>query len=81
MEYKENLTVLRVMKWIEDSSEVKFRLPEIPHIDLELHEEYYKKKTVLESYDENINKDDIEIDDMISMDFAKLEIETKKSDL
>ena len=69
------------MKWIEDSSEVKFRLPEIPHIDLELHEEYYKKKTVLESYDENINKDDIEIDDMISMDFAKLEIETKKSDL
>jgi hypothetical protein len=69
------------MKWIEHEAEVKFRLPEIAHIDLELHEEYYKKKTVLESYDENANKNDYDIDDMISMDFSKLELDTRKVDL
>lgn len=81
IEFKDNLTVLRLMKWLEHESEIKFRLPEIPHIDLELHEEYYKKKTVLESYDENSNKNDYEIDDMIAMDFSKLELDNKKVDL
>lgn len=81
-EFKVNLTVLRLMKWIESESEIKIRLPEIPHIDLELHEEYYKKKTVLETYDENLNKNYLEIDDMIGMDFSKLELEeTKKIEL
>lgn len=70
------------MKWIESESEIKFRLPEVPHIDLELHEDYYKKKTVLETYDENLEKNDLEIDDMINMDFTKLVLgEIKKIDL
>ena len=80
VEYKDNFTVLKLMKWIENESEIKFRLPEIPHIDLELHEEYYKKKIVLESYDENVNKNDLEIDEMINMDFSKLDMD-KKQDL
>ena len=78
VEYKESFTVLKIMKWIENESEIKFRLPEIPHIDLELHEEYYKKKIVLESYDENVNKNDIEIDEMINMDFSKLDLDKKQ---
>lgn len=78
LEFKDNLTVLRLMKWIENDAEIKFRLPEIPHIELELHEDYYKKKAVLESYDENMNRNDLEIDDMINMDFSKLELDNKK---
>ncbi len=78
IEFKDSLTVLRLMKWIENDAEIKFRLPEIPHIDLELHEDYYKKKAVLESYDENMNKNDLEIDEMINMDFSKLELDNKK---
>lgn len=62
--------MLRLMKWIEKNAENKIRLPEIPHISIELHEEYYKKKAILESYEENSAKDDLEIDDLINMDFA-----------
>ena len=71
------------MKWIEKNVEHRIRLPEIPHIDLELQEDYYKKKSVLESYDENSNKDDYQIDDLINMDFDKLKVntETNKSEL
>jgi hypothetical protein len=57
------------MKWVEKNSEIKMRLPDIPHIDLEMQEEYYKKKAILESYEENFNKSDIEIDDMLNMEF------------
>ena len=60
------------MKWIESHAEVKVRLPDIPHIDLEMQEEYYKKKIILESYDENSNKSDIEIDDLLNMEFDTL---------
>lgn len=57
------------MKWVEKLSEIRIRLPEIPHIDLEMQEEYYKKKAILESYDENMSKTDIEIDDLLNMEF------------
>ncbi len=57
------------MKWVEKNSQIKIRLPEIPHIDLEMQEEYYRRKSILESYDENMNKTDIEIDDLLNMDF------------
>ena len=60
------------MKWVENLSEVRIRLPEIPHIDLEMQEEYYKKKSILESYDENANKTDLEIDDLLNMEFEAL---------
>jgi hypothetical protein len=60
------------MKWIEKNSDHKIRLPEIPHIDLEMHEEYYKKKSILEGYEENYEKSEIEIDDMVKMDFDRL---------
>jgi hypothetical protein len=60
------------MKWVENLSEVRIRLPEIPHIDLEMQEEYYKKKSILESYDENANKTDLEIDDLLNMEFETL---------
>jgi hypothetical protein len=84
--YGENITVLRMMKWIERNVDQRIRLPEIPHIDLELQEDYYKKKAVLESYDENANKSDLEIDELINMDFEKLKTGgadsgTKKTDL
>jgi hypothetical protein len=69
------------MKWIEKLADIKIRLPEIPHIDLELQEDYYKRKAILESYDENINKNDIEIDDLISMDFDTLQTQEHKIDL
>lgn len=65
------------MKFVENNSEVKFRLPDTPHIDLEMQEEYYKKKALLESYEENYEKNEFEIDDLISMDFDK----SQKSDL
>jgi len=71
--FDDKLTVFRVLKWIEKNAENKLLLPEIPHIDLELQDEYYKKKSVLESYEENTNKDDFEIDDLINMDFQKIE--------
>ena len=58
------------MKWVEKNSEIKIRLPEIPHIDLEIQEEYYKKKAILESYDENMNKTDLELDDLLNMEFG-----------
>jgi hypothetical protein len=83
--YKERLTVLRLMKWVEKTAEIRIRLPEVPHIDLELQEDYYKKKSVLESYDENASKNDFEVDDLINMDFDKLKVgdnnENKKTDL
>lgn len=58
------------MKWIEKNSEIKMRLPEIPHIEISNQEEYYKRKALLESYDENINKTEMEIDDLINLDFG-----------
>jgi len=57
------------MKWIEKNSEHKIRLPTLPHIDLATQEDYYIKKSILESYEENFNKTELEIDDMINMDF------------
>ena len=73
------ITVLRLLKWIEKNAENRLLLPELPHIDLELQDEYYQKKSVLESYEENVNKDDFEIDDLINMDFQKtIEIEKKE---
>jgi hypothetical protein len=57
------------MKWIEKNSEIKARLPEIPHVDLEMQEEYYRRKAILESYEENLNKSEIEVDDMLGMEF------------
>ena len=63
------------MKWIEKNAENKIRLPEIPHITNDLQEEYYKRKSILESYDENINKTDIEIDDLLNMDFESVSAE------
>jgi hypothetical protein len=68
-----------MMKWVEKNSEIKIRLPEIPHIELEMQEEYYKKKAILESYDENANKSDLEIDDMLNFDFENSS--KNKSDL
>ena len=65
------------MKWIEKNSEIKIRLPDIPHIDLEMQEEYYKKKAILESYDENLSKSDLEVDDLLNMEFATLENQIK----
>jgi hypothetical protein len=59
------------MKWVEKNVENKIRLPDIPHIPLELQEEYYKRKSILESYEENMNKSDIEVDDLLNMDFDK----------
>jgi len=70
-EYTGKLTVYRLLKWIEKKANNRILLPELPHIDLELQDEYYKKKAVLESYEENLNKDDFEIDDLINMDFQK----------
>jgi hypothetical protein len=60
------------MKWVEKHVETKIRLPEVPHIDLEMQEEYYKKKSILESYDENLNKSDLELDDLLNMDFESV---------
>jgi hypothetical protein len=57
------------MKWIEKNAENRIRLPEIPHIPIELQEEYYKRKSILESYEENASKSDIDIDDLLNMDF------------
>jgi hypothetical protein len=59
------------MKFIEKNAKQKIRLPDTPHIDLELQEEYYKKKAILESYEENFDKDEYAIDELISMDFGK----------
>lgn len=69
IQFDGKLTVLRLMNWIEKNSENRIRLPELPHIEVESQEEYYKKKAVLESYEENYDKTEIEIDDMINMDF------------
>jgi hypothetical protein len=59
------------MKFIEKNANQKIRLPDTPHIDLELQEEYYKKKAILESYENNFDKDEFDIDELISMDFGK----------
>ena len=59
------------MKFVEKNANIKIRLPDTPHIDLDLQEEYYKKKAVLESYEENFDKNEFEIDEIISMDFEK----------
>lgn len=59
------------MKFVEKNANIKTRLPDTPHIDLDLQEDYYKKKAVLESYEENFDKNEFQIDDLISMDFEK----------
>jgi hypothetical protein len=70
------------MKFIEKNVNQKIRLPDTPHIDLELQEEYFKKKAILESYEENFDKDEFEIDELISMDFGKAaNNEEEKTDL
>lgn len=71
------------MKWIEKNAEIRMRLPEIPHINLEMQEAYYSKKAILEDYEENMNKSDIEIDDLVNMDFETEYAgqERKKEDL
>ena len=60
------------MKWIEKNCQLKIRLPSLPHIDIPNHEDYYKRKSILETYEENYNKSELEIDDMIKMDFDDL---------
>lgn len=75
--FKQKLSLLRLMKFIESNVDIKVRFPELPHLDLSLHDEYYNKKALLESYDENFGKDDFEIDDIINMDL----INKKKTDL
>jgi len=74
--YKEKISILRLMKFIERNADLKIRLPEVPHLDLQHHDAYYQKKTLLESYDENFDKNEFEIDDIINMDF-----DDKKEDL
>lgn len=66
------------MKWVEKHSDIRIRLPDIPHIDLEMQEEYYKRKSILESYDENMNKSDLEIDDLLNMEFESLKKESER---
>lgn len=66
--YNSKISTYRLMNFIEKNAEIKIKFPELPHLDPELHEEYYNKKSLLESYDENINKSDEELDDVIDMD-------------
>jgi hypothetical protein len=72
IKYEGKVSVLRILKWIEKNAENRLLLPDLPHIDLELQDEYYTKKATLESYEENLNKDDLEVDDLINMDFQKV---------
>ena len=60
------------MKWVEKNSQIKIRLPNLPHIDINNHEDYYRRKSILESYEENFYKSELEIDDMIKMDFENI---------
>ncbi len=69
------------MKWIEENSEIKLRLPEIPHIANANQEEYYRRKAILETYDENMDKDDMELDDILKMDFEIVKQDDSKIDL
>lgn len=69
------------MKFIENNVNQKIRLPDTPHIDLDLQEEYFKKKAILESYEENFEKNEFEIDELISMDFGKNNNQEEKTDL
>lgn len=71
--FNESISIYRLMKFIEKNADLKIRLPELPHLDLKYHDDYYQKKAILESYDENFGKDDYELDDMINMDFGKKE--------
>ena len=66
------------MKWVEKNCQIKIRLPNLPHIDINNHEDYFKRKSILESYEENFDKSELEIDDMIKMDFDNFnEIKTE----
>ena len=60
-------SIYRIMKWIEKNVSIKFALPDLPHLSDTQIEEYYKQKYLVESKDENKNKSEYEIDDMISM--------------
>jgi hypothetical protein len=53
--------MLRLMKFIEKNANQKIKFPDTPHNDLDLQEEYCKKKVVLEIYKENFDNDDFEI--------------------
>lgn len=68
------------MKWVEKNVDNRIRLPEIPHIPIELQEEYYRRKAILESYDENSNKSEIELDDLLKMEFESYNEEIPNSD-
>ena len=57
----EKISTLRLMKFIEMNAEIKIRLPDVPHLDSQLHEDYYSKKLILESYEENYDKNEYEI--------------------
>lgn len=60
-------SIYRIMKWIEKNASMKFALPELPHLSDDQIDEYYKQKFIVESKEENKNKSEYEIDDMISM--------------
>lgn len=70
--YNEKVSTLRLLKFIEKLAEIKIRLPELPHLEPELHEDYYLKKSVLEGYEENFDKSELQLDDIIDMDFSTL---------
>lgn len=77
--YNDRLSTYRLLKFIEKNAQIKIRLPDLPHLDPELHEDYYNKKALLESYDENVDKNEFEIDDVINLDFEKLPSQKEKS--
>lgn len=81
--FDDKVSTLRLMKFAEKNSEIKFRLPDLPHIELDLHESYYEKKSLLETYEENFDKDEFQLDDIIGMDFevSPFDEEQLKDDL
>jgi hypothetical protein len=40
--YTDSAKALTIMEYIETHSDIKFKLPELPHLPPELHEEYYR---------------------------------------
>ena len=78
VEYKGKMSVLRVLKWVQINAANRFKLPDVPHLPVQMHEEYYKRKSRLEDYEENENKSDLELDDLIDMDFFKMDDEKEE---
>ncbi len=77
--FTEKISTYRLLKFIEANASYKVKLPDVPHIDPQLHEEYFRKKALLESYEENFEKSDFEVDDIINMDFERLPSEQEKA--